>query len=630
MASTEDEQAAIYEALYEAVPDPVITVNRDMIITHVNPAAMRRFGYAEQDMLGQSSRLLYATDADRQRCFDELTGVDFSQEAPSGIHRYRDARGTIFHARMILKAFGDRDAPDWPKGYVGIIHDITEFLENDEARRQSDSLLVEALDVIPDGLAIFDRDDRLLLYNQAFLDKSLPVKDVVRKGAAAEDILRAAQAAGFYPEMPVGDPGVESWIHGRMAAFRVPTGETLVARGNTQWSHILCRRTQEGQAVVVCVDRTAAEMVEMELKRQSLEYYTLVQNIPDFISRVSLDLHFTFVNNRFAASLGKEANQIIGRPILEFAPDDEKEPFVQALRSLTRDKPIHAREQYRTSADGADLWISWCNIAIFDQDRLVEYVTVGRDVTHLKQQEARIAEQRAELQRKNDALNQFTGTVSHDLKAPLRHLAMFSDMISEDVKNGQFDEIPTYARHLRQSALRMDRLIASLLEYAQLSDRIQTWRHVSLRDVVDETLVDLDGVIRDEGARIEVAGLPQVRGDPELLRRLFQNIIGNAIKYRRQGIAPIVRIHADMSSASIRICFEDNGIGIDPKFGKKIFDVFQRLHRDETTYPGTGIGLALAKRIAESHGGTIELDSTFTEGARFVLTLPASVEGRRE
>ena len=120
----------------------------------------------------------------------------------------------------------------------------------------------------------------------------------------------------------------------------------------------------------------------------------------------------------------------------------------------------------------------------------------------------------------------------------------------------------------------------------------------------------------------EIGPLPKVQGDPELLRRLVQNLVGNAIKYRHPDRGPIVRVNGRAVGQQVELAVEDNGIGIDPRFATRIFEVFQRLHHDESTYGGTGIGLALAKRIAESHNGSIHLDTSFTEGARFVVTLP--------
>ena len=146
-----------------------------------------------------------------------------------------------------------------------------------------------------------------------------------------------------------------------------------------------------------------------------------------------------------------------------------------------------------------------------------------------------------------------------------------------------------------------------------------------MSDVVSDAILNLDTFIREADARFEFDVLPQVKGDPELLKRLCQNLIGNAVKYRREGIKPVISIYSETIDDCVRIYFQDNGIGIDPRFAKKIFDVLQRLHRDESVYPGTGIGLALAKRIADSHNGSIELDTSFSQGARFVLTLPDAV-----
>ncbi len=278
----------------------------------------------------------------------------------------------------------------------------------------------------------------------------------------------------------------------------------------------------------------------------------------------------------------------------------------------------------------ADTWMLWSLLAVFDGTRVSEVISVGRDITMQMQQQERIARQTAELQRKNDALNQFTGTVSHDLKAPLRHIAMFSDMINDDIQSGNLGDLPSYAAHLRQSARRMDRLIESLLDYSQIAYQIGNWTPVLLSEVVADAILNLESLIRSADAEIEVGDLPLIRGDAELLKRLAQNLIGNAIKYRRAGVPPSIRVFGESRGDTDYFYVEDNGIGIDPRFATKIFDVFQRLHRDESVYPGTGIGLALSKRIVESHNGTIELDTGFTKGARFIIAFPKNNSSGKE
>ena len=614
-------QTDFVKAIYYAFPSPVIFVDADRIILSVNAAAIEQFGYAADEMIGGSIQRLYASDHDFEAAVfhtvEQLENTQFSE----GIYRYRRRNGTKFNARLRVAPVIGADGTTC--GFAGIVHDISDYLELDRERRKASEILDTALQAIPEGFAIFDAEERIIVYNDAYRRICGAAGPSLKIGMTAEEIMLAVYEVGYYPNAPIGSPQAKAWLANRMRAFRNPGGDNQIFEyGDGRWLRVEDFKTRDGNTVALRIDVTDLKRAEIALDRQRLEYYTLVQNIPDFICRISPDLRYTFVNDRYAQLVGMAADDLIGKPLLDFVPEKDRESLAGVLKNLSVGEPLAAREQHRKLPDGADLWLFWSNIALFDGGELIEYVTVGRNITELKEQQQRIAQQGAELQRKNDALNQFTGTVSHDLKAPLRHMSMFSEMIVEDVANGNHDELPVYAGHLRQSARRMDQLIDSLLDYAQIADEIGSWQIVSMTDVISDTILNLDSFIREAGASIDVSALPQLKGDPELLKRLCQNLIGNAVKYRREDVKPVIRIYAETDGDVIRILFEDNGIGVDPRFSRKIFDVFQRLHRDESIYPGTGIGLALAKRIAESHGGSIALDTAFTHGARFVVTLP--------
>lgn len=614
-------QTDFVQALYDNFPDPIIFADIDHTILSVSASALKQFGYAAEDVVGGPVRALYATDRDFERARRQSLEVLAVSRFAEGIYRYRRVDETVFTARLRVTAVVNEAGEKM--GFVAIIRDISDYLELDRERRKTGEILDTALQAIPEGFAIFDANERIVVYNDAYKRICGAAGPHLTIGMTAEEIMTAVHEAGHYPNAPAGSLQAMAWLESRMRAFRNPDGDNQIFEyGDGRWLRIEDSKTPDGNTVALRIDVTDLKRAQIALDRQRLEYYTLVQNIPDFICRISPDLTYTFVNERYAQWIGVLADDLVGRPLLDFVPQRDRETLVNTLKNLSIEEPLAAREQHRKLPDGSDLWLFWSNIAVFDGGKLAEYVTVGRDITELKQQQQRIAQQTVELQRKNDALHQFTGTVSHDLKAPLRHMAMFSEMMVEDVASGNLEELPVYAGHLRQSARRMGQLIDSLLDYAQIADEIGSWQIVSMADVISDTILNLDSFIQEAGASIEVSALPQLKGDPELLQRLCQNLIGNAIKYRQEDVKPVVRIYAETEGDTVRMFFEDNGIGVDPRFSRKIFDVFQRLHRDETVYPGTGIGLALAKRIAESHGGTIALDPAFTRGARFVVSFP--------
>lgn len=608
-------------ALYETFAEPVVVVDEAKIIVSVNQATMHQFGYVEDDLIGQPVRLLYASDEDYASCLDKHSTEEKAGAVSDSIYEYRRKNGTVFSARLRATLVRGPDGKDC--GLIGVIHDISNLLKLDKAQRDARKFLDTALAAIPEGFAIFDRHERLIVFNEAYRRICGPAGAFLTLGMKAEDIIRIAYEGGHYPDAPVGSPAAMEWIESRLFDFRNPMGTAKVfPYGEGRWLRVENFTASDGNTIALRVDVTAMKQTEMALERQRQEYLSLIQTIPDLVGRFTPERKVLFVNGNYARFFGTTAEAMTGTDLLDHVPKEMQEPTRQAFAAITINMGISSKEVLHLQPGRPATWILWSLIAVSDGVRVSEVVSVGHDITMQKLQQERIAEQSSELQRKNDALNQFTATVSHDLKAPLRHISMFSDMINDDIQSGQLDELPNYAAHLRQSARRMDRLIESLLDYSQIAYQIDGWAQVPLIDVVADALLNLDSMIRGANAKVEVGDLPVIRGDAELLKRLAQNLIGNAVKYRRADVTPVVRVYGESSPDTNYFYVEDNGIGIDPRFASRIFDVFQRLHRDESVYPGTGIGLALSKRIVESHDGRIELDTTFTEGARFIIAFP--------
>ncbi|PYE27259.1 PAS domain S-box-containing protein [Rhizobium sp. PP-CC-3A-592] len=595
----------ILEALYNDHPDAVIVTAPGGAILSANAAAASLFGFDACLMVG--------------RPFSPLLDEAFPDGAGSAHDisvLYKRADGTRFTG--MTRTITVPDAGDVPGTSIRIIRDkhLRDATDDVPSIRTVDT----ALDVIAEGIAIYDKDERLILCNRAYRQLFGPIGERLQIGMSAADFaLQLLSEEG----MDLGSVEAEAWIRRQVDLFRRADGVPVIfPYSNGRWLRAENTLTADGNTVAIRVDVTDLKRVEQELDRQRQDYATLVETIPDFITRISPDLVYTFVNQRFAACIGLSADAIVGRSCLDFVAEDD--PLVDVFRGLTPEEPATAQEQCRVSANGVEIWMLWSNLAVFDGRRLVEYVTVGRDITEMKRQQMRIAEQRSELQRKNEALGQFTSSVSHDLKAPMRQISMFAEMIADDIATDKLEDVPVYATQLRSKSRRLMQLVDSLLDYARIADRITSPQRVGLHDVVEDALGNLQNDIAESGAQITVEALPDVIGDSELLKRLFQNVIGNAIKYRRTGVAPELTITGRRDERFAHIAFPDNGVGIDPQHADRIFDIFQRLHRDESIFPGTGVGLSLARRIAESHGGTIVLDLEYRNGARFIVSLPAA------
>lgn len=244
------------------------------------------------------------------------------------------------------------------------------------------------------------------------------------------------------------------------------------------------------------------------------------------------------------------------------------------------------------------------------------------DVTKLRETDARLAEQRKELQRSNAALDEYAAITAHDLQEPMRKILSFGELLSGSAGPVLEGESRLHLRRMLNAADRMRTLINDLLEYSQVSTRVSRFVRTDLGAIVREVIFDLDIAISEAGGRVELAALPVIDADALQMRQLFQNLIGNALKYRRPGVAPVVRVSAtDLDGPVCAISVTDNGIGFRQEYAEKIFRMFERLH-NRAQYGGSGIGLAICRRIVERHGGTISATGTAGQGATFTVSLP--------
>ncbi|NUR85962.1 MAG: HAMP domain-containing protein [Nonomuraea sp.] len=244
----------------------------------------------------------------------------------------------------------------------------------------------------------------------------------------------------------------------------------------------------------------------------------------------------------------------------------------------------------------------------------------------LRDQAADLDAQAEELRRSNAELEQFAYVASHDLQEPLRKIATFCQLLQKRYGEVLDERGAQYIHFAVDGATRMQVLINDLLTFSRVGRLYDDRKPVELDEALDKALVDLSAVIEETGAEVERPDrLPSVTGDPTMLGMLWQNLIGNALKFRAPDRAPRVTIACVREETGWLFSVSDNGIGVDAEFADKIFVIFQRLHSRES-YGGTGIGLAMCKKIVENHGGTIWLDTGYTEGARISFTLPAVTE----
>ena len=232
-----------------------------------------------------------------------------------------------------------------------------------------------------------------------------------------------------------------------------------------------------------------------------------------------------------------------------------------------------------------------------------------------------LARRAGELSRSNEQLERFASIASHDLQEPLRKVRTFAERLDRQEREHISETGRDYLTRMTDAAQRMQDLIDDLLAFSRITTQSRRIERVDLTEVAHEVVADLETVVHEAGATVQVGELPTLAADPLRMRQLLQNLVSNGIKFRRDGVPPVVRIEGRVIGQEAEFVVSDNGIGFEQRYAGRIFRVFERLHGRDA-YPGTGIGLALCRRIAESHGGDIVAEGAPDEGSKFTVTLP--------
>jgi PAS domain S-box-containing protein len=319
---------------------------------------------------------------------------------------------------------------------------------------------------------------------------------------------------------------------------------------------------------------------------------------------------------------GYTAEEIVGKPISTLtAPECIDEiPFI--LERISRGERVDHYETKRKTKDGRIINVSLTISPIRDASgEIIGASKIARDITDRKRHEQALRELNDALRRSNADLEQFVYSASHDLQEPLRTVATYSELLRRKF-SGQLGEAgEKYIGYTLEGALRMDKLLKDLRVYTHVSTLAkQPTEDVNANDSLEHALANLQRLINDNGATVKYTSLPLVRMHGFQLEQLFQNLIGNAIRYRSDE-PPRVDIAAERHCDEWLFSVRDNGIGIEPQYKEQIFGIFQRLHSG-AEYPGTGMGLAICQRIVERLGGRIWVESELGRGSTFFFTVP--------
>ncbi len=543
-------------------------------------------------------------------------------------------------------------------GLVGVGRDITHRKHIEQALAQERTLLRTLIDNLPDCIYAKDQQGRFVLNNVAHAHDLGAKSPTELKGKTDFDFFPHEVAEKFYADerkiIETGQPvynqeqyksrpgdnsGKKYWSVSTKVPWRDPQGTVFGTVGVTRDIHQM-KLAQDA------LRQSEERLREVMRRTRCILNFGDVDAPEDWRERVMKEL--TIFRWDFPVLNPEAAQEIFP---LDVPPDKQYQQVwtesrnpgdFQHMHQVTRDaflqnQPFYRNEFRSTDKHGVEHWMQeFITIRKLGENRW-HLFGITTDITDLKKTESalRSSEEKlrqftVQLERSNRELQDFAYVASHDLQEPLRKIVVFGERLKE--KNGETlgPEGSDYLDRMQKAAARMQTLINDLLSFSRVTTKAQPFARVNLAEVASNVVDDLEGRIELVKGRVEVGALPEIDAEPLQMRQLLQNLIGNALKFRRPEEPPVVKVAAQMitdpadpGKPMCRLTVSDNCIGFEEKYVDRIFNVFQRLHtRNE--YEGTGMGLAIVRKIALYHGGDVTAKSKPGAGSTFIVTIPAA------
>jgi PAS domain S-box-containing protein len=497
------------------------------------------------------------------------------------------------------------------------VSDITAQHDAEARLKESEARFRHTFELAGSGMAHIGMDRRFIRVNRRLCEIL---------GYEEHELLRLTGRQISHPDdLDIINEQRPRLYAGEIDAVRVEK-RYLRKDGSVVWVHfsMTVERDAEGKPLYeigVYEDITAQLDAQLRLRESEGHYRQTFELAASGICHVK-DGRFVRVNKRLCEILGYPEQELLGKHVKEISHPEDRD-VTDAERARIRKGEIESArfEKRYLRADGA---VVWCRIAIAlvrDVFGMPQHeVAVFDDITDRKKAEAALNEAHEELKRSNAELEQFAYVASHDLQEPLRMVASYTQLLARRYDERLDGDAREFMAYVVDGASRMKQLIEDLLAYSRLGTKGIDFKRVSAEAALRRALFNLRSAIDETGAAVTHDPMPTLPADEMQLGQLLQNLIGNALKFR-SAAAP--RIHIKNAELEHDWQFEvrDNGIGIEPQYYERIFMVFQRLH-NKGEYPGTGIGLAICKKVVERHGGRIWVESRPGEGSSFFFTLP--------
>ena len=611
-----------YRGLLEAAPDGMVVVNQRGEIVLLNAQAEKHFGYRRDELIGQEvTNIIPEGFAERLIADGTRTAAEaLAQQIGTGIElNGRRKDGSEFPIEIMLSPLESAEGIL----VTAAIRDITVRNDADKHLIQMESRYRGLLEAAPDGMVVVNERGEIVLLN-AQAEKHFgyrrdeligqKVTNIIPEGFAERLIADGTRTAAEALAQQIGT-GIE--LNGRRKDGSEFPIEIMLSPLDSA----------EGILVTAAIrDITVRKDAEKHLAQMEGRYRGLLEAAPDGMVVVNQRGEIVLLNAQSEKQFGYLRNELIGRKVKSIIPEGFAERLIaDGTRTAAEALAQHIGTGIELNGlrkDGSEFPIEIMLSPLESAEGILVTAAI-RDITTRKEAEANLVQNVKELNRSNEELEQFAYVASHDLQEPLRMVASYTQLLSRRYKGKLDSDADEFIAFAVDGANRMQRLIQDLLTFSRVGKKGQDLLDISSDDALQQAILNLRGAIEDSGALVTHGPMPEVRANEIQLTQLFQNLVGNAIKYQGPGI-PHIHISAAKNGAP-RWAFsvKDDGLGIDPQFFERIFGMFQRLHkRDE--FAGTGMGLAICRKIVERHGGFISVESTPGEGSTFHFTLAES------
>ena len=494
--------------------------------------------------------------------------------------------------------------------------------------------MAQALDAMADGFCLFDAQDRLVAYNQRYVDLNPHIADVIYHGAPYAYMMRIGIERGAFNTEGLTK---EQYLELRLDHHANSSEPIETELSDGRWVRVHERKTSEGAIVGIRTDITElkqreAEILAMseELRQRNIHFDTALNNMVQGLCMFDENQTLIVVNRRYLEMYGFSSEVVkpgITLPeIMQYSVSIGNYTEEEAARALA-ERPDHAKLRERATLkqrlrDGRV-------IAVMHQPMTNGgSIATYQDITELERHEAFLRDYTRKLEVSNRELQDFAYVASHDLQEPLRKIEAFGDRLKAKYAETLPEAGQTYVDRMGDAAARMRLLISDLLSYSQVTTKAKPYVRVDLNKVIEGVISDLQIRIEELSGEVRYADLPEIDADATQMRQLFQNLIQNALKFHKPDTPPVVEVKAeildepeDIEGPKCQITVSDNGIGFDNRYKDQIFAIFQRLH-GRAEYEGTGIGLATCRKIVDRHSGSIDAFGEPDVGAKFIVNLP--------